>query len=98
MPQQGGGSRSPRPRGFSDSYDFQSPPHLRPSPPFPTRSFSDSYDYQDIRRHYLHNEVTNVDMGFRFYVHVAPDAYARPLEDARAFAAVSRDVAQVRRS
>jgi len=41
-------------------------------------AFPTLMSYQNLRLHYLHNEVTNVDMGFKFYVHIAADAYARP--------------------
>ena len=56
--------------------------------------FSDNYDYQDVRKHYLHNEVLNVDMGFRFNAHLVSGAgvYAGALSDARALAALTADV------
>lgn len=36
--------------------------------------FSDNYDYRSISRDYVSNEVENVDMGWRFHVHVSEGA------------------------
>lgn len=54
--------------------------------------FSDNYDYQDVRRHYIHNEVLNVDMGWRFNAHILTDAYAALPCDPATYHAVARDV------
>jgi carbonic anhydrase/acetyltransferase-like protein (isoleucine patch superfamily) len=54
--------------------------------------FSDNYDFGDVRAAYVHNEVLNVDMGFRFNAHVLTDAYAAPVVDLASYAAVSADV------
>lgn len=47
---------------------------------------------QDIRRQYIHNEVLNVEMGFRFDYHVLTAGRVRPVVDWRSYAAATRDV------
>jgi translation initiation factor eIF-2B subunit epsilon len=54
--------------------------------------FSDNYDYTDIRRHYIHHEVKNVDMGWRFSAHVCSSAYACRVTDPRTLMAATEAV------
>lgn len=48
---------------------------------------------QHVREHYIHNEVLNVDMCFRFNVHVLASAFAEPVTDLRSYMQVNHDVA-----
>jgi carbonic anhydrase/acetyltransferase-like protein (isoleucine patch superfamily) len=54
--------------------------------------FSDNIDYMDLRRHYIHNEVLNVDMGFRFNAHILTDAYVGTVSDVRSLHACTQDL------
>jgi len=57
--------------------------------------FSDNYDYSSLRNHYIKNEVANIDMGWRFNVHIVSSCYAMQASlDPRSLMQANFDVAQ----
>jgi translation initiation factor eIF-2B subunit epsilon len=54
--------------------------------------FSDNYDYADIRKDYVHNEVQNQEMGFKFHGYVIENEYAARVQDLRTYDSICRDV------
>lgn len=57
--------------------------------------FSDNYDYSSLRNHYIKNEVANIDMGWRFNVHILTGCYAmQASRDPRSLHQANLDVAQ----
>ncbi|KAG5182444.1 nucleotide-diphospho-sugar transferase [Tribonema minus] len=54
---------------------------------------SDNFDYQDLRQHFVTNEVANVELGNKIMAHiVGPREYSARVEDLRLYHAVSRDI------
>ena len=53
---------------------------------------SDNYDYQHLRTDYLANELVNLELGFRFYIHELRNGYAARISDPRTYDLISRDV------
>lgn len=54
--------------------------------------FNDNYDYADIRQDYVHNEVQNAALAWRFFAHFIENEYAARVHDPRTYDAVSRDI------
>eukprot|EP01033_Poteriospumella_lacustris_P006929 gene6930-4995_t len=54
--------------------------------------FSDNFDYRDIRRDFIHNEVTNFALGKHIYGYVLENEYAARVQDPRSYHAISRDI------
>ena len=54
--------------------------------------FSDNIDYQDIRSDYVHNEVQNLELGYRFFAHVITNEYAARVHCPRTYDSVSKDI------
>jgi translation initiation factor eIF-2B subunit epsilon len=54
--------------------------------------FSDNFDYQNIRKHFIKNEVVNWDLGMHIYGYVLHKEYAARVQDARTYHSVSRDI------
>ena len=54
--------------------------------------FSDNYDYANIRNDYIHNEVQNAALAWRFFGHFIENEYAARVHDPRTYDAVCRDI------
>ena len=54
--------------------------------------FSDNYDYSDIRRDYVHNEVANQELGWKYSAHIIQNAYAARIQDLCTYDSISRDM------
>lgn len=54
--------------------------------------FSDNFDYRDIRRDFIHNEVSNFALGKHIFGYVLQNEYAARVQDFRSYHAISRDV------
>jgi translation initiation factor eIF-2B subunit epsilon len=56
--------------------------------------FRDNYDYRDIRQDYMHNEVQNKDMGYKFFAYLTQDQYAARIQDPRTYDTISQNILQ----
>mmetsp|Transcript_1218 Transcript_1218/g.1986 ORF Transcript_1218/g.1986 Transcript_1218/m.1986 type:complete len:748 (-) Transcript_1218:122-2365(-) len=54
--------------------------------------FSDNFDYQDIRKHFIKNEVVNWELGEHIYTYVIQKEYAAQVLDPRTYHAICRDI------
>lgn len=54
--------------------------------------FSDNYDYQDIRKDFIHNEVSNHALGKHIYGYVLQNEYAARVQDPRSYHSICRDI------
>ena len=54
--------------------------------------FSDNFDYQDIRRHFIENEVLNWELGMHVYSYFIEKEYAARVHDPRTYHSVCRDI------
>ena len=54
--------------------------------------FSDNFDYQDIRRHFIENEVVNWELGMHVYSYFIEQEYAARVHDPRTYHSVCRDI------
>jgi translation initiation factor eIF-2B subunit epsilon len=54
--------------------------------------FSDNYDYTDIRRDYLHREVQNKELGWKYHAHILDNEYAARVQDLRTYDSICRDM------
>ena len=54
--------------------------------------FSDNYDYTDIRRDYVHNEVQNKELGWKYYAYVIENEYAARVQDLCTYDSICRDM------
>eukprot|EP00501_MAST-03F_sp_TOSAG23-6_P002599 GSMAST32.ASY1.ANO1.2740.1 assembled CDS len=66
--------------------------HIDVCSPEVLEQFSANYDYQDIRKNYVHNEVVNIELGWKYYGHIVRDKYAARVQDLRTYDAISRDI------
>ncbi len=54
---------------------------------------SDNFDYQNLRSHFVANEVDNIELGNKIMAHVMDnDEYGMRVSDFRTYAAASRDI------
>lgn len=54
--------------------------------------FSDNFDYQDIRQHFIKNEVVNWELGEHIYSYVIQNEYAAQISDLRTYHYVCNDI------
>lgn len=54
--------------------------------------FSDHFDYNSLRNHYIHNEVQNTVMDWRFHAHIITEGYGSIIRDVRGLENITKDV------
>jgi len=54
--------------------------------------FSDNFDYQDVRRHFIENEVLNWELGMHIYSYFIEKEYAARVHDPRTYHSVCGDI------
>eukprot|EP01041_Mallomonas_annulata_P008628 gene8628-17798_t len=54
--------------------------------------FSDNFDYQNIRRHFIRNEVVNWELGKHLYGYILQNEYAARVHDLRTYHFICRDI------
>eukprot|EP00941_MAST-03F_sp_MAST-3F-sp1_P005861 g5861.t1 len=53
--------------------------------------FSENYDYQNVRNDYIHNEVVNIELGWKYFAHIT-NSFAARIQDLRSYDNISRDI------
>lgn len=54
--------------------------------------FSDNFDYQNIRKHFIQNEVVNWELGLHVYGYLLQNEYASRVHDPRTYHYICRDI------